>query len=279
MRNHSLEKNKNFKNKLIKNIKLISFTSRFQLQNQLKNFAIFVFALNFFLILSNFIFYILPPSRLPPSSQEFLQDYNFYLITIIGVSLYFGDLINGEFNNQTGMLIFPKLKRKIYFTGKFIGSYVYMVFTVISFYLVKGILSFHFYFEFPLLKILYSFLLTLLFLLASGGFVTLLSAFFNDGTKVIIFTLFLALFGFDILLPLFGIVFPYLEPFFSLNYLHQVVLLVFEGNLESTMENRFDPGSPTWWYNPTIPGGSIAMIIYFFVTFILALFISTKKEL
>lgn len=277
----TFESKKGFLRKLQKNLKFFSITIKFQMKKEEKKFIIFTLASSIFLILSQFLFYYLPSGDLPEISEQFFyRDITLYLLTVIGTTLFFAGIISEDYDKKTGLIIFPKIKRTIFFIGKFMGSYLYISLISCIIYGLNGIISYYFYADIPLSPFLTSFHLTVLYLFAFGGFVSLISALLRNETAVIVFSLLIGLLGFEILELLIGVIAPKLEPLFSLQYLHRIILIVYEmAYLEGIMEVRFCEDCAHPWYTPTISGAIFGMLAYFFITIIFTIYILKKKEL
>jgi len=263
------------------NLKTLKNITKFQMKKEWKRFIILAITLGIFTFLYDFLFYYFPAGSLYELAEMYFKsDVMLYFFTFIGATLLFSGIISEDYDKKTGLVIFPKLSKPIFSLGKFLGSFIYMSLIMVLIYSLKGLFSFYYYATIPLLPYFTSFYLALFFLLAVGGFNFLLSALFNNENKVIIFSLLLSVVGFNILELIMGTIFPYIEPFFSLEYLYKIILKVYEITYVSNpFEHRFFKNSSKPWSNPTIPGAIISMIVYFIITFLIGMIISKKKEL
>jgi len=224
------------------------------------------------------LFYVVPlafdvsfPDR-PESFASRNLGFVVLLITISG-ALFAGDAVSGEFENKTGLLVFPTPQRR---NSIFVGKYVAAVFGtwigVGIYYLVTCVELGHIYglsrVSEPLVR---SFLLALLYSTSVVSVIYFLSSTFR---RSITSTL-LGFFSLLMILPVLGGVLSFVDvdPWFILTTHGDLVTNVF--NLGPSF--RFAGGSVEY-YVPDFYLGIAVMTVYAVVLLVIGLGIASRKE-
>jgi ABC-2 type transport system permease protein len=128
----------------VDDVKNIYLTTRFELLKHIRRKRILITLL--LTILIPLIFYIIPPLL----GRDYAATANGFALTNLGFvnlliilagAIFTGDAISGEFENKTGLLLFPTPQRKSsIFTGKYLAS-IMATWLIVSLYYVITVLE------------------------------------------------------------------------------------------------------------------------------------------
>jgi ABC-2 type transport system permease protein len=214
--------------------------------------------------------------KLPDDEQEFMSGYVglISLLVIIGVSLLCAPAIASEFEERTGLLMFPRpMKKTSFFIGKLLACYIVCGGIIVIYYAISIVLSILstggvYFATFGSLG------LALLFMMGAGGFAFLISAVFKKGSTAVIVTIAVLLMIFNIIdttLMIFNI-----EPVFSLTYAGLDVSNIVDGLSTTTFPPGF--GIDGTFYYPTHAMAVSIMAVWAVVTTTLSVLLFRRRE-
>lgn len=199
-----------------------------------------------------------------------------FVIVIAGI-IYGGDAIAGEFQNRTGYFLMGlPLRRASVYAGKFVAAFLASTVAVL-FYLVILVGNGVYYlgtgaFSDPL-RLLASFGLALLYLLALLGTTFLFSSLFKQSVYAVLVVAVLFLFGWSILqLEVTNL--ARVEPWFVISYAQQVIGYPLTGAPEHIARGPLGLRV----YSPTLLEGIEILVGYFVLTTFAGLVLFEREE-
>lgn len=256
------------------NLKPIFHTIQFEVKLNIRKFYIFSGFTIIFLILTNYLPYVINMRILPHSQDIFyvLALSFFLLILVFASSLFFSGIICSDYSKKTGLNLFPLIKKSHLFIGKYIACLI-LVFGIVSVQYVSMALLGYYFYGGPLLNTIYlSFGFAILYVLALASLISFISSFSSSELPVIILVNGLILIGFNIIDPIMMLSFK-VEPIYSFMYFYNLIQFVLYHNF-STM-SRYETG---WWLFPAIEQAVISLLLYGFVLFILAFILYKRRQ-
>ncbi|MHA1819308.1 MAG: hypothetical protein ACTSVC_02465, partial [Promethearchaeota archaeon] len=238
----------------------IKATIFFETRRTLKKFMILlIIMLAFFILaLTSNLLQEAKGSPLPSSSAEYFKGYlgSITLLIYIISSAFAGPIFAADFEKKTGYILFPKISRGELFIGRIISLYLLSAIIITLNYIFITIITYAKYSNLPG-GLIPSLIFALLYLLACFSFTSLFSSFMKSVAFSIIISLIFLFIGFSMIE---GIVMftTNIEPLFSLSYLGNIILNIFNMPDPRYMEMKIplNDGSGTvlkftQWLTPT----------------------------
>lgn len=228
------------------------------------------------------VFYVVPTlwnMGLPDTAEEFAStNLGFVnLLIIISGALFAGDIVSSEFENRTGLILFPTPQNhNSIFVGKYIAS-VIVTFSVVTIY--YGVTAAEIQYVYGLSGMVTEFTKSYLFsILYMFGAVSLIF-FFSSILKRSITSTLLGFFSLMMIFPIIERVLTMVEvePWFLLSY-YEGFITDLLGVSEST---GFGPGSEmsSALFTPDFYQGLYVILGYTVLLFILSLYFANKRRM
>ncbi|TFF90823.1 MAG: ABC transporter permease, partial [Promethearchaeota archaeon] len=198
---------------------------------------------------------------------------------------FFGGIIVSEFSEKTGHIVFPIINRYKVLAGKYLGAFLMEVIVIATYYGTLVFLATVYYGGPLTIRILFSFAMAVLYMLAVSAFVTMFSSFMNSVNMTIVATIMVLLIVNMMVDSIIGFTIPDFEPVYSINYMSNLIEYVLEEEFptERYVEMGFGPGPGgrdfKTWLTPTIEIGITIALSYFIVCMAIALLIFKRKQL
>ena len=231
-------------------------------------------------ILLPLLFYVVPPAFGNDYSETANQfatiNLNFVtLLVIISAAMFAGDAISSEFENKTGLLLFPTPQRKTsIFVGKYTAALLATWFTVMLYYMVTALEIGGIYgFDEISVEFAQSLGLSLLYSMAAVS----VAYFFSSLMKRTITSTLLGFFFLMMIMPIFQTVMIAVdvEPWFMVTYSADLITNVFGGGSPA-----FGPGSDfANIYEPELNLGIYVMLAYALVLGIVSIFWANNRKM
>jgi ABC-type transport system involved in multi-copper enzyme maturation permease subunit len=264
---------------LVKKLKPIGSTVILELRLQTKKFIIFSLVSVLLFLLTSVLPYVVNPNfSIFPNIADYMQNgVTFYFfIIILSIGSFFSGIICTEYNNKTGMTIFPLISKSQFLIGRLIANYLIVVGISFIYYMCIGLYTYYFYGG-PILYTLYiSFGFLLLYLLALAGITTFLSSLMPSPILVFVIIAGLLLGGSLIIDPMLALLSSFIEPLFSLSYLFNIVRYSLYPNFESI--DRLLESLKIWLF-PSSTGALVTLIIVIITSIPSAYQIFKRREL
>ncbi|MBD3213218.1 MAG: hypothetical protein GF311_11480 [Candidatus Lokiarchaeota archaeon] len=279
--------NTNILERLYLGIKPIGHTFIFELKKQWKKFVAFSIITVGLIFLASWLPYALfPGNSLPAIQTEFFRiNQNFLsLILIFANCFFFSGIICSEYDKETGFILFPKINKYKLIVGKYIGSYVFVMGITGVFYFTLGMLGL-FYYGGPLdIRLFHSFGIALLYILAVSSFITFFSSFMKKENMTIVTTILILLIGFNVISQFVVLANPDIEPLYSLQYAGNLMSSILYLDFPESVAERYtqiEVRNFTFrtWNTPTIIAGVSIMLVYTFLSLLLAAIIFKRRQL
>jgi len=261
-------------------LKNMYLTIKFEMLKHIKRKRILITLI--LAILLPLIFFIVPPilgndyadtaNSFAASNLGFVN-----LLIILSGAIFTGDSISGEFENKTGLLLFPTPQRKSsIFTGKYIASLIATWLIVSLYYLITIVEVFSIYGTSGIsLEIAQSFLIALLY---STSVVSIVFFFSSIMKKTIISTL-IGFFLLLMILPIITAVFIVAEvdPWFILTHNNNLITDV----LRTTTGSSLGPGQGFNFaiFKPDLWIGIGVMSMYAIVLFLIGIVMADRRKM
>ncbi len=253
-------------------------TISFELKNHFRRKRVIIsFSLAVILPL---IFYVVPKiwAEFPDSADEFASlSLSFVnLLIIIAGSLFAGDVISGEFEEKTGLLLFPTPQRHMtIFIGKYIGALIPTMMVVSIYYLTTSVEVIGIYGTGALNhNMAKSFLVALVYTTSAVSVVF----FFSSLLQRKITSMLLGFFSLMMILPVISNVLQFIvevEPWYIVTYSAGLITDVFA----VTMTIGGGPGGQFLLFTPDFHLGLVVMVVYTLVFLFLGILISIKRRM
>ncbi|MFP3872434.1 MAG: ABC transporter permease [Candidatus Natronoplasma sp.] len=266
---------KTFKDDVLEDLYNTYLTISFELKKHFRRKRVIIsFSLAVILPL---IFYIVPKiwAEFPDSAKQFASlNFSFVnILIVIAGSLFAGDVISGEFEEKTGLLLFPTPQRHMtIFVGKYIGALVPTVAVVSIYYLTGTAEMIGIYgLESLTIDLLKSFLVAVVYSTSAVSVVF----FFSSILKRKITTTLMGFFTLMMILPVISNVIQYIvevEPWYIVTYSAGLITEVFA----ATVSIGGRPGSQVPQFSPDFYVGLGVMVGYTLVLFFAGVFISIR---
>ena len=264
---------------LVKKLKPIGSTVILELRLQSKKFIIFsLVSVLLFLITSVLPYVINPNFSIFDNIADYMQNgTTFYLfIIILSIGTFFSGIICAEYNNKTGVTIFPLISKSKFLIGRLIANYLIVVGISFIYYMCIGLFTYYFYGGPILYTLFISFGFLLLYLLALAGIATFLSSLMPSPILVFVIIAGLLLGGSLIIDPMLALLSSVIEPLFSLSYLFNIVRYSLYPNFES-IDRLLEPLNI--WLFPSSTGAIVALVIIILIFISSAYYIFKRREL
>lgn len=268
---------------LMHSVKKIYALFYFELKLQRKKFSAVLLLISLIVVFLNIFIYMINPGV--PSSQESFVSGNLslmlYMISLIS-GLLFSGIICDEYKKKTGLTLIPLISKGKILIAKFLANIILMFALITFYYLLIIYFDFYFYAEWIIPTILRSYGLALIISLAAASMVCLFSSFLPSSASVLLFGIFLMIFGFDIISLIISSINYQIEPVFSLTYLFNIVSISVYYNY--TNQPRFSDISNEGsiirvWVYPEVHMVVIVVIVYVFASLLVTYYIFKKKQL
>ncbi|MGQ4872992.1 MAG: ABC transporter permease [Promethearchaeia archaeon] len=267
-------------------IEPVGTTLIFELKKQWKKLLVFIGMSIGFALLGSYLPYLLAPDNpLPSTITDFIQD-SFSFITMIiifSTCFFFGGIIVEEFSERTGHIVFPIINRYKILFGKYLGAFIMEILVIAAYYSTLMYLGFMYYGNPLPLRIIFSFLMAILYMLAVSAFVTMFSSFMKSISMTIVATIMILLIVNMMVDQIIGLTIPDFEQIYSLNYMSNLIKYVLEPEFpkERYVEISYGPGDAfktKRWLTPTIETGIMIALSYFIICIIISLSIFRRKQ-
>ncbi len=271
----------------------IFHTIIFEMKKQRKKLYFFTMVSILVAVLLSYILQLFPDYLLADTQAEFFSSGLSFIsfITLFAACLFFSGIICSEFNKRTGFIVFPKINKYKLILGKYLGNLFLVIFIVTVYYIVLGLFGF-FYYGGPInIRIFYSYVFAVLYVIALSSFVTLFSSFMKNVNITIIITLIILLMGFNIADQIVTLIYAdTFEPLYSLAYLGNLITSVLENPFPDPryveysfggigpggMGGHFSFGT---WITPSIFMGTTLLLVYIIGCFLLAALLFKRRQL
>ncbi len=271
----------------------IFHTIIFEMKKQRKKLYFFTMVSILVAVLLSYILQLFPDYLLADTQAEFFSSGLSFIsfITLFAACLFFSGIICSEFNKRTGFIVFPKINKYKLIIGKYLGNLFLVIFIVTVYYIVLGLFGF-FYYGGPInIRIFYSYVFAVLYVIALSSFVTLFSSFMKNVNVTIIITLIILLMGFNIADQIVTLIYAdTFEPLYSLAYLGNLITSVLENPFPDPryveysfggigpggMGGHFSFGT---WITPSIFMGTTLLLVYIIGCFLLAALLFKRRQL
>ncbi|MBS3815966.1 MAG: ABC transporter permease [Candidatus Thermoplasmatota archaeon] len=269
---------KSIKDDICEDVRNTWLTIEFELEKHFKRKRVIIsFSLAVILPL---IFYVVPKiwADFPDTAERFASlNLEFVsLLIIIAGSLFAGDAVSGEFEEKTGLLLFPTPQRHMtIFIGKYIGALIPTMLVVSIYYLtVTGEVVGIYGLGALNLDFLKSFLVALIYSTSAVSVVFLFSSILQ---RKITSTL-LGFFSLMMILPIISNVLQFLvetEPWYIVTYSAGLITDVFS----ATTQVGGGPGGGITRFSPDFYTGLGVMFAYTIGLFFVGLWISIERRM
>ena len=271
----------------------IFHTIIFEMKKQRKKLYFFILVTILVAVLLGYILQLFPEYLLSDTQAAFFSGGLGFIsfISLFAACLFFSGIICSEFNKRTGFIVFPKINKYKLIVGKYLGNLFLVIFIITVYYFVLGLFGF-FYYGGPInIRIFYSYVFAVLYVIALSSFVTLFSSFMKNVNITIIITLIILLMGFNIADQIVTLIYAdTFEPLYSLAYLGNLITSVLEnpfpdpryveysfgGMGPGGMGGSFSFGS---WVTPSIAMGTTLLLVYIVAFFVLAALLFKRRQL
>ena len=197
------------------------------------------------------------------------------MLIVIVAAIFAGDVISGEFERKTGLLLFPTPQRRLtIYVGKFIAALVPVLFSVGVYYLVTSIsvVAIYGFTDLPI-EALYSFLIALVYTTSIVSVIYFFSSFMKRSITS-------SLVGFFLIIMIFPIISMILnaagiEPWFILTYSGDLITTV----LNVTTETFGPGGHMADLSEPDTVIGLIMMVGYTLFGFVGGLVLAMRRRM
>ena len=268
-------------------IKPIIHTYVFELKKHWKKFVVLsLISVSIVFLLSYLPYALIPDNPMPETQAEYFKDELglFNLLIIFAVCFFFSDIICSEFSKKTGFVVFPKINKSKLLIGKYLGNLTLIYGIAAVYYIILGILGYHFYPEPIVDRYFFSFVIVIIYILSITGFVTFFSSFMKNVNLTIVSTILILMMVFQIVDRFIVLYNPDIEPLYSLNYLKELIGSVLledfpETRSERYIDREFRDFTFRTWITPPIDVGIIIMLLYAIICLSLATIISQRKQL
>jgi ABC-2 type transport system permease protein len=267
-----------FKNDLFSDFTHLILNIKFELRKHLKRKRLYlVVALA---ILLPLIFYVIPPAfgiEFAETAATFANSNLGFinLLIVISGAVFVGDAVSGEFENKTGLMLFPTPQRRTpIFVGKFIAAvigvwlvvslyYLVTVLEIVQIYGIAGIST----------EITQSFLLALLYSIS----VVSIIFFFSSILKRTITSALIGFFLLMMILPIISgvLIWVDVDPWFIVTYSAGLIT----GILGLPVEMHGPQAVDTVAFQPEFYTGVAVMVAYSIIFFILATIIANRRKM
>jgi len=272
-------------NRFIQLFKPIINTIFIEIKKQKKKFIFFIIISILVSLLQSYILPTLIPFQLLSNTQaEYFQNGLSFinLIALFAACLFFSGIICSEFSKKTGFIIFPKINKYKLIIGKYLGNLILISIIILSYYLVLALFGVYYYgWQFNI-RLIQSFLIALLYVIALSSFVTFFSSFMSSVNMTIITTVLILFIGFNIADSIVTLVGSgNIEPLYSLSYLGNLISYILEDPfpepryIEITIRG-FTIGT---WLTPTVQIGITMLVIFIIVYLLLASLLFKRRQL
>ena len=263
------------KNDMMTDIKHVYINVKFELRKHLKRKRLILVLI--LAILLPLIFYVVPP-LLNMDYSDTANDFasaNLGFITlliIISAALFAGDAISGEFENKTGLLLFPSPQRRTsIFLAKFIAALMLTSLVVSIYYLVTVLEITGIYGASEITtEFIKSYLIAIIYATSVTGILYFLSSIFK---RSVISTI-TGFFSMMMILPIISTVLQMadVEPWFIVTYSSDLVT-----NVLGTSRPGFR--GMTTSFTPDFHLGIAVMVAYTLILFFVTLMIANRKKM
>lgn len=262
------------------NLHSIFTTLKFELRSQMKKCVILIGVT----IVFTLVFSIVYPYHFRVESfyKDYLQLFPFYILFV--TCIFFSNIITMEFNKKTGYIMFTKINKLELTFGKFLARITLIQPLILLYFLILIIFSFNIY-SIVIPELVFSFTLSILYMITLSGVITFFSSFMPSGNMVTIVGILLFLILFPIGENILTAINQDLEPVFSLFYIAKIIPYSIPGTLPMSQRWNWvyfagDELPPVRiWLTPTIGMCIIIMIIYLITSILGTYFILKKKQL
>jgi len=270
----------------------IFHTIIFEMKKQKKKLYFFTVIAILIAVLTGYILQLFPTNLLSATQAEFFSVGLGFIsfLTLIAACLFFSGIICSEFNKRTGFIVFPKINKYKLILGKYFGNLILVVFIVVVFYFILGLIGFLYYGGPIIIRIFSSFGFAVLYVLALSSFVTLFSSFMKNVNITIIITMVILLMGFNLADQIINMIYAdAFEPLYSLAYLGNLISSVLQNpfpdpryvdfsipGMGGGMGGNFSFGS---WATPSIFMGTTLLLVYIVACFLLAAILFKRRQL
>jgi len=271
----------------------IFHTIIFEMKKQRKKLYFFTLVTILVAVLLGYILQLFPDNLLSDTQADFFSSGLGFIsfISLFAACLFFSGIICSEFNKRTGFIVFPKINKYKLILGKYLGNLFLVVFIITVYYFVLGLLGFYYYGGPINIRIFYSYVFAILYIIALSSFVTLFSSFMKNVNVTIIITLIILLMGFSIADQIVTLIYAdTFEPLYSLAYLGNLITSILEnpfpdpryveysfgGMGPGGMEGDFSFGT---WVTPSIFMGTMLLLVYIVGCFSLAAILFKRRQL
>ncbi len=196
---------------------------------------------------------------------------------------YGGSIIAGEFEHQTGNLLFPKINRSRLLLGRILGLFLLNSFTIILWYfLIALYIGSHYNWQIPM-ELGFSLGFAVLFSLTVLSFMISISSWMKSTSGTIIIANFILFFLLGAIL-IIGMALSTDEQLFNLLYYGYII-----ANIIQMPEPRYleliTPISPTesltirTWLTPSVETAIIGMITHIFIYLLISFIFFQRRQL
>lgn len=226
------------------------------------------------------VFYIVPEiwASFPDTAEEFASmNLSFVnLLVVIAASLFAGDAVSSEFEERTGLLLFPTPQRhSTIFIGKYIGAVIPAMMVISIYYLTASVEIIGIYGISGLsIEMLKSFLVALIYTTSAVSVVFLFSSILE---RKITSTL-LGFFSLMMVLPIISNVLQFIvevEPWYIVTYSAGLITDVFASTtaMSGSADSQFAQYSPDFYV------GLAVMAVYTLILFFAGLWFSIERRM
>ena len=238
-----------------------------------------IIIVSFLAVLLSLVFYAVPPllggdysdtaNGFASSNLNFIS-----LLIIISAAMYAGDAISSEFENRTGLILFPTPQRQnSIFVGKYIAALLATWLAVLLYYFVTMLCMGQIYgFEEVSIEFFKSLLLTLLYSASAVSLIYFFSSVMKRSTSSTVF----GFFSMMMIFPIITVVLTLadVDPWFILT--HSADLIT---NVLASGSSAGGPPSPVDLLSPDFYEGVAVMTAYAIGFFIVGLGIANRKKM
>ena len=259
----------------------------FELKKQWKKFVVFSMVSVAFVILLSYLPYaLIPDNPLPETQADYFQSgLNFIImIVIFAACFFFGGIICSEFSNKTGFITFPIINKYKLIIGKYLGALTLIIGIAGAFYFALGILGIYYYGGPINYRYYYSFGITVLYVLAVSSLVTFFSSLMKNVSMTIVTAIMILLIANMIVDSLIILLYPDIEPIWSLNHMSKLISYILVKDFPQTREDRFEEREfrgfhRVNWSTPSIETGIAILVLYTIICVIVAAIIFKRRQL
>ena len=259
----------------------------FELKKQWKKFIAFsMVSIAFVMLLSYLPYALISDNPLPETQVEYFQSgLNFIImIFIFAACFFFGGIICEEFGNKTGYITFPIINKYKLIIGKYLGALTLIIGVVGAYYLTLGVLGIYYYGGPINYRYYYSFGISVLYVLAVSGFITLFSSFMKNVSMSIVSTIMLLLIANILVDWLITLLCPDFEPIYSLDHAAKLISYILEKDFPTKVVDRYEKVgirgfNRIIWLTPTIETGITILLLYTIICMVVAAIIFKRRQL